>query len=655
MSSILERALAAFRDYETDGLPASGAHRPEKAEVRALFTAITEALGLVGSGGAYAVNKATLAELQAVAGDYEVGDLGLVYADDSDPSASGVYVLVDGTPDVWELTDIPYSATLQAVIDAVQPLVDEAADSADGAATSATAAGAAQTGAEAALAEAEDLFGVTPGVPSITWEDSDHNILATMTETEFQHPQIDEMAAQLPLAIAVGENFDFSPGVPSVDLEDSSGNLLMRITETDMRHPKIASLSASILTLNNAQTSQRNAAWDDVQAIAQLLHFILYGQSLSDGLNNTAISLTALTGGKRFVGGVRTTDAGGSSASNHASLVDLVEQNATGGLGETPAYGAAQMILQLAAADGISVADLHQTLLMSAAGESSKTAAQLATGSAYFDLLKDDITYGRARGDALSLSYDVGAILYSQGENDYSVNTAAGTWETTVRGIRTDAEAWRLSVTGRTGFLPMIMMQTGTHLFYSRATPSIALKQLEMASSDEFAMAGPVYFMPFTDQVHPTGTGEKWTGAYLGLVAYRWLFKGVKPVPLAPTRIDPVGKSLVATFPVDPGKKLVLDTDTVSAQTNYGLTMVDASDSAITITGVSLGPGPDKLTVLTGTTRVAGDKLRCAWIGDANKGLSNIRDNSGDTLIFDPSGINKPMHRWACIFEKAAI
>jgi hypothetical protein len=140
-----------------------------------------------------------------------------------------------------------------------------------------------------------------------------------------------------------------------------------------------------------------------------------------------------------------------------------------------------------------------------------------------------------------------------------------------------------------------------------------------------------------------------WIGAYFGLALKRWLWDGVKTKPMAPSAVaDLGGGTVIATFPVDKGKKLVLDTVSLSNPGSYGFTAADAGGAAVTINSVTL----------IGTRQVKIQAaapfkwLRYGWVGDAEKGWGNLRDNSGDALVFDPSGINKPMHRWAPIFEK---
>lgn len=62
-TDVIDTANAAFRDYETDGVPASGAHKVKKQDVRSLFGTVAAAIDAAGGGGSFAY--ATVAALNA--------------------------------------------------------------------------------------------------------------------------------------------------------------------------------------------------------------------------------------------------------------------------------------------------------------------------------------------------------------------------------------------------------------------------------------------------------------------------------------------------------------------------------------------------------------------------------------------------------------
>lgn len=104
MGAIATLAMSVFRNYVVDGLPSSGVHQPDKAEIRYLFGQIEAALGAIGLAGSIVVAYETLAELEADV-DQAEGDLGLVWGADD----TGVYVW-DDTAGEWVKTPLILTA-----------------------------------------------------------------------------------------------------------------------------------------------------------------------------------------------------------------------------------------------------------------------------------------------------------------------------------------------------------------------------------------------------------------------------------------------------------------------------------------------------------------------------------------------------------------
>ncbi len=100
MGAIRDAAVSTFRNYETDGLPATGVHRPDKADIRALFGQIESAVAGVTLAGAVEVKYATVTDMEADTGQAD-GTLALVWNDPT-PENNGYYVWDEGEePDAW--------------------------------------------------------------------------------------------------------------------------------------------------------------------------------------------------------------------------------------------------------------------------------------------------------------------------------------------------------------------------------------------------------------------------------------------------------------------------------------------------------------------------------------------------------------------------
>lgn len=132
MGSITDALGEAFRDYVTDGVPATGANKPSKAEIRSVGSLIEAAIGtaVLGSVG---VSKDTRAHLNADL-VHAADTIALVYADGTDAN-NDLYVKVGASGSgSWTLTSILHDA----IEGLAQPYVD-AAEAAQAAAETAAA------------------------------------------------------------------------------------------------------------------------------------------------------------------------------------------------------------------------------------------------------------------------------------------------------------------------------------------------------------------------------------------------------------------------------------------------------------------------------------------------------------------------------------
>lgn len=455
-----------------------------------------------------------------------------------------------------------------------------------------------------------------------------------VTPDQIRHKVLDALAANVAQLLAATGSFRaLASPIPTFQATDANGYRWLKVTPNEFRHPVIDALA-----------SGRTDA-PVLAALADIIHFLIYGQSLALGLYSTPVlSTVAQPHALRASGGVR--------PDNWTSLVDLLE-SVQASNGETVATACAMMIRQLVLADtGVDLATLSRRQLYSAAGKYDTTLADLSAGTVPFGQLTALMTSGRTASNAANKSYAPQMMFFLQGERDYYAGTARAEYLSLMKGLRSSAEAAARTASGIADLkLPMLTYQTATHLFYGRTYPGIALAQIDACDDALIGFAAPTYFLPFiTNDLHLAAAGEQWLGAYFGLSVYQWLIKGIKPAPFVPDRIKVVGSTVLFTFPVAPGRKLVADTTTVAAQTNLGFQIFAADGSPITINAARI---IDERTVALdcAATPAAGAKLTYGFAGSATSGRGNLRDNMGDTLKFDPTGFNRPLHTWAPIFE----
>lgn len=118
MGSINDKGRSAFRDFNTDGVPASGAHEPAKPEIRdaweATDAALTAIATVIATGKAYATKALMDADLTPAA-----GTLAAVY-NDSDDALNGFYVKSGGTgTGSWLTTNIGFPASFAGDLSAL--------------------------------------------------------------------------------------------------------------------------------------------------------------------------------------------------------------------------------------------------------------------------------------------------------------------------------------------------------------------------------------------------------------------------------------------------------------------------------------------------------------------------------------------------------
>ncbi|WP_296579623.1 sialate O-acetylesterase [Xanthobacter sp.] len=510
----------------------------------------------------------------------------------------------------------------------------------------------------AAASEVAAIVAAQMGENAVVITDDDDNILLQVGPRRIDHPDINAIREQAAAASEVAEIVVAQMGENAVVITDGDGNILLRVSPTRIDHPDLNAIRSTVQAGGGGVATVRDPKWESIRALAEMLHIVSYGQSLSRGHNTIApVTTTPLDYAYRFAGGVRPDDGGSDPAVVYGSLVPYLETavvpyDPAGGLAETPLGGCLRMIAQLLRdEDGIDLVAAGQALLGSAPGAGGKSLAELASGTPYYARLVDHVTYGLTRSGGLGRGYAVSAMLWLQGERDYQLGTTQAAYLAALRQLRLDVQASAQGVTGIMRPLPVITYQTATHPRLGVSVPTIALAQLEACGDDYIALASPTYHLSYsaTSDVHFDAAASAWFGAYCGLTAKRWLWDGQKPKPLKPLAPIRQGPRIIVPFDVDPARRLVLDA-TLGGFAHQGFGLVDGGGSPLTISSVALS-GPAAVQITAAADVPAGARLRYGWAGDGHIGGGNVRDNAGDSLIFDPNGLAKPLHKWAPIFE----
>jgi hypothetical protein len=391
---------------------------------------------------------------------------------------------------------------------------------------------------------------------------------------------------------------------------------------------------------------------------AEINHVITYGQSLSVGQTGGAVLSTSQPyNALKFSGGVRAWDT--AIGTRYASLQPLTE-TVDGLLGETPSAGTAQAAMQLLSANyGTPTTGTEYRLLLSAPGFGGQSIAQLSKPGTHYTKLMEDITAGYTLAQAGGYSYAVNAMTWTQGEADTNLGTAPATYKSSFAQLLADVSADAQAVTGQAHPVKAITYQVSSHLKYAAdgaggaENAPIGLAQLDLHTSGVTSLACPTYQFDYlgATNVHLTAESSKWLGAYYGKVYKRIVVEQQPWEPLRPMSVTRQGSIITVALEPEAGP-VVIDITQVAPASNYGFQLRDASGAVLGINSVSVVG--NNVKIVAAAPVPTGAQLRYAV--DSADGLlgrlvgprGNIRDSAPE--VFDPSGINKPLHNWLVMF-----
>lgn len=452
---------------------------------------------------------------------------------------------------------------------------------------------------------------------------------------------------------------DYSPDYPAV-LVDSQDRVVLAMQPDGT--VEVAALQAA--TINGVpQAPQALGTYED-----EINHVISYGQSLSigaDSMSSTPLSTVQRHNSLMFNGGVRPNDSGLVPATIYASLQPLVESYYVAGGNETPVAGTCEAINDLVLKEnGLAYGDHSFQILGSAAGEGSKSLAQLSKPSTYYSRVLEQVTYGKSLANAAGKTYGVRAVTWAQGESDTAADVPSATYIAALNQLVTDLNTDIKAITGQTSDVHLVTSQLASFVTYGKSAPTIALALLDAANANpliHLAVPNFVLMHNDTDQIHLQRESYKKKGAYFGKVIKRICVDGATWSPVQPVSAKRQGSVVVLRFHVPRGP-LVLDTINVRLNTDYGFSLVDSGGSAITISSVQL-LGDDRVKITAATAIPAGAFVRYAWVqntdvpawgfvaGPINGPRGNLRDSEGEVAVLDPDGLNWPLHNWAPTFS----
>ena len=506
-----------------------------------------------------------------------------------------------------------------------------------------------------AIADVVDLQGELDGkAPANTF----HNVPFSVSDAAGNRAlELDAEGGFRTKKLDVSEGVKFGPAISGYawSVSDGGGNVILGV-DTDGRLVADFSLVGEDLTQGAADYFQGG----DENYDYSVNHVFTCGQSLSVGQALPVQSGAQNYDNLMFYRGMRPQyDFPAENAPTwYQSLVPAIEivspnPSWSSVLGETPAMGTGDMVKQLALAEDEKAYTSHEyKLLLSAPGWGATTIAQLSQGTSHYDRMVEQAGYGLSLANADGKTYAVQAVTWTQGESDYLAGTTQAAYLAALNTLIADTNTDVKAATGQVKDIVYIGYQIATHLNYAADdVPDIAMAQLECEGSNPlFFIATPMYHLPYQDGGHLTGVGSRWLGGYYGLAYKRIVIDGTQWRPLQPLSTVVQSNLIEAVFHVPHGK-LAFDTAGVPARPDMGFELVDSVGGALAISTVEIVDA-DRVRITAAAAVPAGAKLRYGWSGATNAGQGNLRDTQGDDIVFDPNGINKPMHNWCVIFEK---
>lgn len=359
---------------------------------------------------------------------------------------------------------------------------------------------------------------------------------------------------------------------------------------------------------------------------AGLYIFPSYGQSTAHGTGGKpALSRTTAHGALMFNAGVRPSVPELDIPAERASLIPHVEtDDSATERGETHMFALQEAFCALYKADnGLTEGDRTFQCLSAVAGAGGQSAYDLRPGTAYFEALQANMTYGAALASDADMTFDIPGLPYISTEKDQQALTSPAVWKTQVEDIRLAAqETYRSLIGDPAAILPMFAPQNGSWRYTNKEVPTIALAQLEMAlASPHYILAGPTYQLPYWDDLHFSNYGYYDLGGLLALAMKRVSLDGVDHKPIVIESAERQGKEILLTFAnVD---RLALDTVNVAAATDLGFSVWTNPESnpstapgdRMTLTAIKLF-GPNKVLLRAATAMPANFDVRYAWYGD---------------------------------------
>lgn len=334
----------------------------------------------------------------------------------------------------------------------------------------------------------------------------------------------------------------------------------------------------------------------------------------------------------------------------------------SGVYGETPASGAAGHYRRHESGkySGADLSEGYPAALISIHSVSGVNIESLSKGTNIYETTQSGASAAKALVNGMNLNYEVGAVLWVQGEANERDRTEPEKYaELLEKLIEDHNQDMREALNDLNITMPLITYQTNHRYHYT--TPLTALGQLLAANRHELVfMSSPIYQYDVVDHTHLTNycsrrLGEKMMQAALA-VEKEGDWQPLRPIMVKKTGEKEITAEFLVRYP-----PLDFDTTEVVDPGNYGFEVLNSSDAKQPIESVELGIGN---TVIIKTTNViqSGDSLGYAYHNEpgASSGRKtgargNLRDNDPAMSVYQDANGNAFHQYNYCVTFKEAI
>lgn len=423
----------------------------------------------------------------------------------------------------------------------------------------------------------------------------------------------------------------------ALTVSDSQGNASLCVADDGVVHAKELNVSDLVVKNVNGVAYTSNALSRFGGVYSHQINFINNtGQSLGEG-STPAVDITTSQEYDNIGFPARSL--------NPTAFVQLTTANTkVSGRGESPMYGTLGHIKELISEEnGISFSVNDYQLVTCNNAYSGYSILALNKGTTPYSTAISQVQSAFNLSQSLGKTMSFQVVTWTQGEADTGM--AKDTYKGHLHQLAIDYNNDGKTITGQFNDVKLICYQCAT------ANRNIALAQLEASNESSLIyMACPMYQFEYGDSQHITAESSKWLGGYYGLVYKRVVVDRQEWEPLQPVAHAINGNSIDLIFNKS---GLVLDTTLVPAQADYGFQVVNAGNTTIPISAVSV-VGSNRVRITLASAPTTGSSVRYGFNSAVGKGVftggcGNLRDRQGDTIIY--SAVNKPMHNWSVIFS----